>query len=428
MDTYVSAGTRRVCALVRGIKVRFKELEGVFRQQQQEQQPPEPDGLQPPAAVEKGGIGEGSKEGSEKGSEGSGDEAGQGGDEEDVGPAGSSGRPPSIRQSRPPVPHTLEQLRAVVHGSRLQSFVAKQLRNILSEVFSSQGHRPEESSTSAQKSAGAALRVGARQGAAERSSAPFRPSCAVQAAVPAAFGAIVPPGTVAAPDRVAGRFRDLRGIASATATRRTYGFLFEWLYPQHMPTIAKCLEAWADDPRLTTPLLKFVAEFCFNKSQRLTFDSSSPNGILLFREVSKVVVTYANSIVPPGTVAAPGGVTAAVVGAGGAHGTGGGSALYDSRYKGTWVCLLALARAMSGNYVNFGVFDLYGDPALKDSLDAALRMVLAVPLSDLLAFRKLAKAYFALMEVLAAGHASVLAAQDTRTFVFLMSSMEMGLK
>jgi hypothetical protein len=38
---------------------------------------------------------------------------------------------------------------------------------------------------------------------------------------------------------------------------------------------------------------------------------------------------------------------------------------YECKYKGVWVCLLMLARAMSGNYVNFGVFDLYGDPALK---------------------------------------------------------------
>ena len=35
-------------------------------------------------------------------------------------------------------------------------------------------------------------------------------------------------------------------------------------------------------------MLKFMAEFALNKTQRLTFDSSSPNGILLFREVSKV--------------------------------------------------------------------------------------------------------------------------------------------
>ena len=38
---------------------------------------------------------------------------------------------------------------------------------------------------------------------------------------------------------------------------------------------------------------------------------------------------------------------------------------YESKYKGVWVGLLMLSRAMSGNYVNFGVFDLYGDPALK---------------------------------------------------------------
>ncbi len=35
------------------------------------------------------------------------------------------------------------------------------------------------------------------------------------------------------------------------------------------------------------------------------------------------------------------------------------------RYKGTWICLLTLARSMSGSYVNFGVFELYNDPALK---------------------------------------------------------------
>ena len=35
------------------------------------------------------------------------------------------------------------------------------------------------------------------------------------------------------------------------------------------------------------------------------------------------------------------------------------------KYKGIWVCLAILTRALGGNYVNFGVFELYGDPALK---------------------------------------------------------------
>ena len=40
---------------------------------------------------------------------------------------------------------------------------------------------------------------------------------------------------------------------------------------------------------------------------------------------------------------------------------------YGVKYKGIWICLLILARALGGTYVNFGVFELYGDPALRVS-------------------------------------------------------------
>lgn len=44
--------------------------------------------------------------------------------------------------------------------------------------------------------------------------------------------------------------------------------------------------------------------------------------------------------------------------------------------------------ALAGNYVNFGVFELYGDRALADALDISLKMALSVPLTDILAYRK----------------------------------------
>jgi hypothetical protein len=47
-------------------------------------------------------------------------------------------------------------------------------------------------------------------------------------------------------------------------------------------------------------------------------------------------------------------------------------------------CLAALA----GNYVNFSVFELYGDRSLADALDVALQMTLSIPLADVLTFRK----------------------------------------
>uniref|UniRef100_A0A7N2R2Q7 Importin N-terminal domain-containing protein n=1 Tax=Quercus lobata TaxID=97700 RepID=A0A7N2R2Q7_QUELO len=163
-----------------------------------------------------------------------------------------------------------------------------------------------------------------------------------------------------------GLMRDLRGIAMATNSRRTYGLLFDWLYPAHMPLLLKGISHWTDTPEVTTPLLKFMAEFVLNKAQRLTFDSSSPNGILLFREVSKLVVAYGSRILSLPNVAD----------------------LYAFKYKGIWISLTIISRALAGNYVNFGVFELYGDRALSDALDVALKMTLSIPLADILAFRK----------------------------------------
>ncbi|KAH9619691.1 hypothetical protein KSS87_015760 [Heliosperma pusillum] len=203
-----------------------------------------------------------------------------------------------------------------------------------------------------------------------------------------------------------GLMRDLRGIAKATNSRRTYGLLFDWLYPARMPLLLRGISHWADTPEVTTPLLKFMAEFVLNRAQRLAFDSSSANGILLFREVSKLIVAYGSRIIS--LVNAPD--------------------IYSFKYKGIWICITILTRALAGNYVNFGVFELYGDRALADALDTALKMTLSIPLTDILVFRKLTRAYFAFLEVLFSSHISVVLNLDTNTFVRIAGSLESGLK
>lgn len=63
-------------------------------------------------------------------------------------------------------------------------------------------------------------------------------------------------------------------------------------YPDYTPILIRAIELWPHDPQVTTPILKLFAELVQNRSQRLQFDISSPNGILLFREASKVICTY----------------------------------------------------------------------------------------------------------------------------------------
>lgn len=65
-----------------------------------------------------------------------------------------------------------------------------------------------------------------------------------------------------------------------------------------------------------------MAEFVLNKAQRVTFDFSSPNGILLFREVSKLLVAYGSRILSMPNVAD----------------------IYAYKYKGIWIALTVLSR------------------------------------------------------------------------------------
>ena len=90
-------------------------------------------------------------------------------------------------------------------------------------------------------------------------------------------------------------FRDLRGFIQPIQTRRHYLMFFDWFYPDYMPILLRALEAWSPDPAANT-LLKFYADFVFNRSQRLNFPISSPNSILVFRHTSQVISTFGRHI------------------------------------------------------------------------------------------------------------------------------------
>lgn len=160
-----------------------------------------------------------------------------------------------------------------------------------------------------------------------------------------------------------GLSRDLRGLAYAFNSKVPYMMLFDWIYPNFTPILIRAVELWAHDPTVTTPVLKLFAELVQNRSQRVIFDVSSPNGILLFRETSKLICCYGNRIL---TIDVP------------------KEQVYQMRLKGISVCFLMLKAILCGSYVNFGVFKLYGDDALDNVLNTTAKLILSIPHSDLL--------------------------------------------
>ncbi|XP_071792798.1 exportin-7-like [Asterias amurensis] len=204
-----------------------------------------------------------------------------------------------------------------------------------------------------------------------------------------------------------GLSRDLRGIAFAFNTKASYMMLFDWIYPAYTPILHRAIELWYHEPMVTTPILKLMAELVQNRSQRLQFDVSSPNGILLFRETSKMLVAYGSRILTLGDIPK--------------------DQVYALKLKGVSICFGMLKAVLSGSYVNFGVFQLYGDSSLEEVLQMFVKLLLSIPLSDLLDYPKLSLNYYSLLECLAQDHMGFLSSLEPRVFLHILSSISEGL-
>jgi len=88
---------------------------------------------------------------------------------------------------------------------------------------------------------------------------------------------------------------------------------------------------------------------------------------------------------------------------------------------------MMLKAALCGNYVNFGVFRLYGDDALDNVLNCFVKLLLSIPLSDLMDFPKLSLTYYVLLECIAQDHMNFLASLDPNMFLYILSSISEGL-
>lgn len=143
-----------------------------------------------------------------------------------------------------------------------------------------------------------------------------------------------------------------------------------------------------------------------NKGQRIAFENSSANGILLFRETSAIICAYGSRILQVPVK----------------------QNIYLEKYKGIRLMLNTLTNALSGNYVNFGVFSLYNDQALQNALDVSLQMCLQIPLTDVMAYVKLSRAYFSYIEILFRNHLDVLSGLDSSIFIQLIKTNQEGLQ
>jgi len=129
----------------------------------------------------------------------------------------------------------------------------------------------------------------------------------------------------------------------------------DFLHPYHIPLMSKVVDLWHDQPDVTISVMRFLCECCHHtKSNRVYFDQSSSNGILLFWVIYDVVCAYGRQF---------------IVGESNAN-LHGAWRVQDS-YKGMstrrqLLCLL------------WSILLIYNDPALENSFKMALQMTLGI--------------------------------------------------
>ncbi|SBT87756.1 Ran-binding protein, putative [Plasmodium malariae] len=180
-----------------------------------------------------------------------------------------------------------------------------------------------------------------------------------------------------------GALRDLRGICMACNNVETYNMFFNFFinsYPledNQMNILTSLVDVIWDTYEICIPFLKFMCEFVYNKSQRITFPKSSPNGILLFKVVSNILIIISNNLLQKEKFVD----------------------IYKEKYKIISLLLNMFNNCLNGDFVNFAIFDLYNDDILNNSLNLALNMCLVIPTNDLLSYIKHLKPYFSFLDL-----------------------------
>uniref|UniRef100_A0A183F2V4 Xpo1 domain-containing protein n=1 Tax=Heligmosomoides polygyrus TaxID=6339 RepID=A0A183F2V4_HELPZ len=205
---------------------------------------------------------------------------------------------------------------------------------------------------------------------------------------------------------VVGLCRDLRGVAVACTTKNLFQIVFDWLYPDMFNIMMRAVEEWSSCPEVMTPIFRLLAELCQNRQQRLKFEMSSCSAVLLFKEASKIICAYGNRILVMPDVPK--------------------ERAYAERYKNIGIIFNVLKCALIGAYVPFGVFRLYGDPCLQDSLNMFVKLFMKIPEEDFHSYTKIAQHYYNLLENVVQDNIAFVSNLQPEVFAAILRSVHTG--
>uniref|UniRef100_A0A0K0DUE0 Importin N-terminal domain-containing protein n=1 Tax=Strongyloides stercoralis TaxID=6248 RepID=A0A0K0DUE0_STRER len=218
--------------------------------------------------------------------------------------------------------------------------------------------------------------------------------------------------------------RDLTGISYALSKKIHFTMLFQWMHTKVFQFIQRALELWSDCPEVVNPIMKLLIEISCNRTSRLSFEMNTKYTIVLFKEVSKIVVNFGERIFNfNGNTSLNSSSSALNVnGLDKKNDT-----LLKIKVKNITNIFHITKNVLQGGYLPYGIMKLYGDDSLKDMINLYIKLFLHIK-DDILDFPKLAKVYFAVLDTICRDQIYYISQLDDKIFEDVLISIHQGIQ
>jgi exportin-7 len=157
-------------------------------------------------------------------------------------------------------------------------------------------------------------------------------------------------------------FYIFKGIVQGMNTCKNFGLFFDWFYPEYFTCVTKTMSAFIDDDEIVILIFKFLCEMVNNRCSRLRFDAWNINGLIVFKETSKIVVQYLSAF---------GCLSKKPIKVD----------VYKELYKYLDVLMQIYNNCITGNFINYAICEYYNDDTFTQLSSYIFQMVTAVDIT-----------------------------------------------
>ncbi|KAJ6254317.1 exportin 7 [Anaeramoeba flamelloides] len=222
---------------------------------------------------------------------------------------------------------------------------------------------------------------------------------------------------------IIGFIKDIKGMLQAIPNPTCFCAFFDWVFPNYTELFHNIFNHYSDSYLIVINCLKFWKELTTNTTNRIKFPSYSPNGVYLFQIITTNIYKFCLHLTNKSN-------SQSNINQNNNRFQNNSKLNFtDNQILNCFRLIVeTLCSALSAEYINLGVFELYKDDTLQKLIHLILNFSLSFSIPKMLPYPKLYVAYYSFIQILSNVLIKQLLIIEDQLFVDLFQSLIFGLE